>query len=57
MVTESLLKKYKKLTTVILLDKYKKLSGDDREACLQVLELRGKDTSDLRGVVEDKFRT
>ena len=56
MVTEDLLKKYKRQTTVQLLGKYKKLSGDDREACLQVLELRGKDTSDLRGVVEDVFK-
>lgn len=51
---EELVKKFKKLTTVQLFAKVEKAKGGDREAMLQVLELRGQDTSNWRLTIKEK---
>lgn len=42
---ETIVKKFKKMTTVQLLEKADKLSGLELEACCEILSARGKDVS------------
>ena len=56
MTTEQLLKKFKRQSTQVLLGKYKKFSAEEKAICLQILEQRNIDVSDLRGDAPVEFK-